>query len=182
MNIKMTTLFMTVIGMTQFVFAESPAPVPKTGQMVSCRTGDDGDLGAGVAWPNPRFTDLGDGTVRDNLTGLEWIRAPQALFGNLSAMNWNVAVNFCNNLVYAGHFDWRVPSHKELISLVDYGAYNPILPAGHPFVGIQSSFYWSGTSSAVNAGYAWGVDIGDGRVYGNVKASTFYVWPVRNGR
>ena len=28
----------------------------------------------GVPWPNPRFTDNGDGTVTDNLTGLIWLK------------------------------------------------------------------------------------------------------------
>ena len=56
--------------------------LPKTGQakcydsdgaLVSCAgTGQDGELQQGAAWPEPRFTNLGDGTVRDNLTGLIW--------------------------------------------------------------------------------------------------------------
>lgn len=66
----------------------SPAPVPKTGQTlcydpecigpclaVPCPgTGQDGELQKGVAWPVPRFTDNGNGTVTDNLTGLIWLK------------------------------------------------------------------------------------------------------------
>jgi hypothetical protein len=33
----------------------------------------DGEIRAGVAWPTPRFTDNGDGTATDNLTGLTWL-------------------------------------------------------------------------------------------------------------
>ena len=51
-----------------------PAMVPKTGQTTGYATGDDGALQKGVAWPNPRFTDNGDGTVTDNLTGLIWLK------------------------------------------------------------------------------------------------------------
>ncbi|HBI15919.1 MAG TPA: hypothetical protein DDY20_10470 [Desulfobulbaceae bacterium] len=61
----------------------SPAPVAKTGQSscydsdgdsISCAdSGQDGELQKGVAWPVPRFTDKGDGTVADNLTGLIWL-------------------------------------------------------------------------------------------------------------
>jgi hypothetical protein len=49
-----------------------PAPVPKTGQTTSYAIGDDGDLERGVEKPplKDRFTDNGDGTVLDNLTGL----------------------------------------------------------------------------------------------------------------
>jgi len=56
------------------------APVGKTGQAtcynaagegIDCAgTGQDGSLRAGVGWPDPRFTDNGDGTVTDRLTGL----------------------------------------------------------------------------------------------------------------
>lgn len=46
------------------------ARVAKTGQTTSYATADDGNLVKGLAWPNPRFTDNGDGTV----TG--WARPP----------------------------------------------------------------------------------------------------------
>ena len=49
------------------------ALVPATGQTDSVAAGDDGDLQKGVPWPDPRFTDNGDGTVTDHLTGLIWL-------------------------------------------------------------------------------------------------------------
>ncbi|MEI8206741.1 MAG: DUF1566 domain-containing protein [Kiritimatiellales bacterium] len=155
-------------------------PVAKTGQTTSYRTGDDGDLEPGVARPNPRFTNLSDGTVADNLTGLEWAQAPHTLSGNSGATNWNAAVDFCNNLVYAGHSDWRLPSRKELMSLVDYGRYFPTLTTGYPFTGVQTYGYWSGTSSASNTGFAWYVDMYYGSVESLGKAAhAYFVWPVR---
>ncbi len=51
-----------------------PAPVPKTGQATSYRTGDDGTHQAGIASPSPRFVDHGNGTVTDKLTGLIWLK------------------------------------------------------------------------------------------------------------
>jgi hypothetical protein len=97
-------------------------------------------------------------------------------------MNWNAAVDFCNNLIYSGHSDWRLPSRKELMSLVDYGRYSPALPAGHPFAGVQSNYYWSGTSRARNTGYAWVVGMGNGYVGYYDKTGSYYVWPVRGGQ
>jgi len=45
-----------------------------SGGSITCAdTGQDGDIQAGVALPDPRFTDNGDGTVTDNLTGLIWL-------------------------------------------------------------------------------------------------------------
>ncbi len=55
--------------------------VPRTGQTISYAAGDDGDLQKEVAWPKPRFTDLGDGTVTDNLTGLIWTKNAQQIQG-----------------------------------------------------------------------------------------------------
>ncbi len=80
-------------------------------------TGDDGDLGKGIAWPRPRFTDNGNGTVTDNLTGLIWLKNANC-FG-LRA--WNDAVSDCNGLnsgecglsddSNAG--DWRLPNQER---------------------------------------------------------------------
>jgi hypothetical protein len=173
---------MVIGGITQLVLAEAPSPVPKTGQTISYWAGDDGDLEHGVAWPNPRFTDISSGTVKDNLTGLEWVKAPHLLAGNSSYMNWNSAVDFCNSLVYADHSDWRLPSRKELMSLVDCGRYYSALPAGHPFVGVQD-IYWSGTSRASYTLSAWFVSMNHGVVGVSIKSSTDYcVWPVRGGQ
>jgi len=59
------------------------AQLPQTGQttcydssgtVISCTgTGQDGEIQAGVAWPDPRFTVSGD-CVSDNLTGLMWAK------------------------------------------------------------------------------------------------------------
>jgi hypothetical protein len=45
------------------------------GSPISCaETGQDGEIQAGVALPTPRFMDRGNGTVRDQLTGLLWLK------------------------------------------------------------------------------------------------------------
>jgi hypothetical protein len=60
------------------------ARVPRTGQttcldaagsQINCTgTGQDGAIQAGVPSPNPRFSDTNDGTVKDNLTNLIWLK------------------------------------------------------------------------------------------------------------
>jgi hypothetical protein len=165
------------------------APVPKTGQTTSYRIWDDGYLKTGVALPNPRFTVLTNGTavtVVDNLTGLEWVKSPHSLSGNSGVMNWNSAIDFCNILVYAGSSDWRLPSRKELMSLVDYGRYSPALPAMHPFH-VQNTAYLSGTSYAYVTNYVcfvvmFFVDMFYGCVGSTDKTNRYYVWPVRGGQ
>ncbi len=165
--------------------------IPKTGQTISYRDDDDGDLQPGTAWPEPRFTTLTNGadiTVLDNLTGLEWVQAPHSLSGNSERMVWTNALDFCNALSFAGYDDWRLPSCKELLSLVDYGRYNPPLPSGHPFSGVKtynglaSSHYWSSTSYAWygRTHLAWDVQMSDGYMILSAKTEINYVWSVRS--
>ncbi len=101
----------------------------------------------------------------------------------MKKLNFNNSVDFCRELEFAGHSDWRLPSRKELESLIDDTQYNPALSEGHPFLNVQSSWYWSSCTDAFNTFFAWYVSLGDGGVngYGH-KANDFYVWPVRGGQ
>jgi len=157
------------------------AGVPKTGQTTSYRTGDDGDLEKGVAWPDPRFTDHGNGTVTDNLTGLMWTKNANLPGGS----TWNDAIDYCNAMNAGagtyGYNDWRLPNVRELQSLIDYSRWSPALPSGHPFTGVQPYSYWS--SSSADLSYeAWFVYLPLGRVDHDNNADEYYVWPVRAGQ
>lgn len=158
------------------------AGVPRTGQTTSYRTGDDGDLQRGVAWPDPRFTDNEDGTVTDNLTGLMWVKEPHSLDGNSGAMTWDDAIDFCNNLTFAGHADLWLPNVRELQSLIDYGRYYLTLPSGHPFTGVQMANYWSSSTVEDYWNHAWFVNLYDGVVSDYGKGVTTRLWPVRAGQ
>ena len=129
-----------------------------------------------------RFTDLSDGTVRDTLTKLEWVKEPQALPGNSGTMSWKSATDSCSSLGFAGHSDWRLPSRNELESLVNCVSGNSALPDGSPFVGVKRVSYWSSTSGAFNTDYAWLVNMSNGYVNPNDKTYSYYVWPVRGGQ
>jgi hypothetical protein len=150
-------------------------------------------LQKGVAWPSPRFTDNGDGTVKDNLTGLIWLQDANCD----GVMAWSNALAHANGL-YDGCSDcggadddcglsddssagdWRLPNVKELQSLIDFGEYNPVLPSGHPFTGVQSSDYWSSTTNADITSTAWRVYMSDGSAVSDDKSSGYFVWPVRD--
>jgi hypothetical protein len=151
--------------------------LPKTGQIVGYASGDDGDLEQGVAWPSPRFTDHGNRTVTDNLTGLMWTKYAR------SDKKWQEALDYCNSLTQAGYTDWRLPNINELHSLTDYSRCNPALPSGHPFTNVQGHIYWSSTTSASVPDSAWIVDMWDGSVNHYNKSDDYrYVWPVRGGQ
>jgi len=173
-----------------------PAPVPKTGQTQSYGDRDDGDLQRGVAWPDPRFTDKGNGTVTDNLTGLVWLKngnCIQFFSGDSTGKNdrtWAGALTAANNLAngYCGLSDgsvagdWHLPNLRELQSLIDYRKFIIALPDGHPFTNTVSSWYWSSNTYADWASDAWRVLFLDGQVSYVAKSSSSYVRAVRAGQ
>jgi hypothetical protein len=166
------------------------APVPKSGQTTPYATGDDGTLRKGVASPTPRFTDNGNGTVTDNLTGLVWMKnASNVGAVGFGLKTWADALTAANSLKSgdAGlsdgskEGDWRLPNVRELQSLIDYGHLDPAIPAVHPFTGVQSWYYWSSTTYVDGTLNAWDVGFNDGGVFRNSKTSSYYVWCVRGG-
>ena len=66
--------------------------------------------------------------------------------------------------------------------MVDYGESSPALPLGHPFTSVQSSFYWSSSSSVSGPSSAWYVSMVSGSNLVNNKAGSAFVWPVRGGQ
>ncbi len=58
------------------------------------------------------YVDNGDGTVTDNVTGLMWQKTPG------DKMNYDQALAGANSSNLAGYDDWRVPTIKELYSLI----------------------------------------------------------------
>jgi len=144
-----------------------------TGQMVSYAAADDAASAQGVPWPGTRFSDNGDGTVTDQLTGLVWLKNA-ACFAPAS---WANAVTDANQLAsgQCGLTDgsaagqWRLPNLIELESLIDAAASAPAVSG--PFANVPataagsvywtSTPYWSGEGAAT--GSAWAIRLSDGR-------------------
>lgn len=61
------------------------------------------------------FVDNGDNTITDNATGLMWMKDDSG-----KGMTWQEALEYAEGKVFAGYIDWRLPSVKELQSIVDY--------------------------------------------------------------
>lgn len=154
-----------------------------SGNVISCvGTGQDGAYNI-----NPMsFTDNGDGTVTDNNTGLMWQKCSvgqnndSTCSGTLSVIYWYKASgtynweynptsqNVCGSLNLGGYSDWRLPSQKELMTIVDYEipypgptintTYFPNTPST-----AGSSNYWSSTTYANFSGtMAWLMDFNNG--------------------
>ncbi|MBF0437342.1 MAG: DUF1566 domain-containing protein [Magnetococcales bacterium] len=157
--------------------------IPKTGQTTSYAVGDDGALQKGVAWPDPRFTDNGNGTITDNLTGLIWLKNANC-FGT---QTWTNALASANALASGscGLTDgsetgaWRLPNLRELRSLSDYGYSQLIVRPDLPFTGMQPDFYWSSTTSDNDTSSAFYGFIEGGSGYYRPKTNAYQVLPVK---
>lgn len=166
--------------------------LPATGQQLSYAAGDDFSSQKGVPWmASTRFTDNGDGTVTDTLTGLIWLEDA----GCLGAAFWSDGVAAVNQLGSGtcGLSDgsvagaWRMPNIVELESLIDVSDADPALSTGNPFSNVSLGIYWTSTSYYGGVGgsdKAWTIRLSDGRFMNdttsNVKASaTNAIWAVK---
>lgn len=119
------------------------------------------------------FTDNGDGSILDHLTGLVWQKNPPA-----TALTWEQALTAAENLTLAGHDDWRLPNIKELFSIHDPTRTNP---AASPLFGLPSiAKYWSSTSIPGQQGVkAWYFDTRFGITTYDLKTVSYPVMAVR---
>jgi hypothetical protein len=66
----------------------------------------------------PSYTDNGNGTVTDNVTGLTWSQATDS-----NKVSLVEAEAIAAKMTLGGHSDWRVPDIKEMYSLIDFDGY-----------------------------------------------------------
>ncbi len=146
-----------------------------------------------------RFTDRGDGTVRDNDSGLIWLKDATA-FRGVFTRNWSNAMAAAEELD-DGDFewltdgsaagDWRLPTKTEWEAFVDMGYSYPALcnaagtakwTEGDPFLNVQThGKYWSRTCTyPCSAGSSYVVLMGTGLLWSHLHAWMADVWPVRS--
>jgi hypothetical protein len=153
-----------------------------------------------------RYTDNGDGTVTDNLTGLVWEKKTNLdgvpnggdLHDADNTYTWSTGspyaedgtafTTFLSGLNtgagFAGSKGWRLPTYVELLTI--------LLPEEYPcstqpcidtptFGPTQSDYYWSSTLNFTAAEIAWEVYFTDGIAYNADKILPSYVRAVRGG-
>ena len=134
----------------------------------------------------PSYTDNGNGTITDNVTGLMWQKAVS------EKINFDEALAGADAFSLAGYDDWRLPTIKELYSLILFSGVDPSGWQGSdidlltPFIDttyfefeygdesagerIIDAQYWSSTvyvSTTMNGDEtAFGVNFADGRIKG----------------
>ncbi|WP_200154164.1 InlB B-repeat-containing protein, partial [Chromatium okenii] len=132
------------------------------------------------------FVDNGDGTVSQTNTGLMWAKCSEGqsvtdCTGTASTKTWSEALTVANNSNLGGYSDWRLPNAKELQALVDYSRFTTTIDTSY-FPNTPSSWFWSGSPSAVSANYAWGVYFNNGNASNNYRYNDDHVRLVRGGQ
>jgi len=160
----------------------------------------------------PNYTNNGNGTITDNVTGLVW----QKKFSD--KLSWNEAVSYANSSNLGGYSDWRIPTIKELYSLIDFsgvtgsstkgagGVTGSLVPSNaKPYIDTSYfDFEYSPTNRYIDAQYwtqtdyvsttmngaktFFGVNFADGRIKGYPKfnkgkgSTSFYLKLVRGNK
>ena len=115
--------------------------------------------------------------VYDSETNLTWSRKPL----ECGAVNWKDALTAASNYRLFGKDDWRAPTVKERVSIVDYAQFGPAL---YPeFDAGGASWEWTSTVDAESpSDYAWVVYLHGGFVLRGGQTYHGYVRAVRAGQ
>ncbi len=92
--------------------------------------------------------------------------------------DWMLANKHCKELSLANKNDWRLPTVKELYSIVDEKSFEPSI--NKKFKNTTNNYYWSKSEFASDENYAWYVYFGTGSMNRNIKSSDFFVRCVRD--
>lgn len=94
----------------------------------------------------PDLVDNGDGTITEKITNIMWAQR-----ASKEKITWEEAIQYCEDLQFASHKDWKLPGNKELTSLVDLTKQKPAIDTRFfPDVDYKS-FYWSRTPETRDA-------------------------------
>jgi hypothetical protein len=134
------------------------------------------------------LTNNGNGTVTDNVTGLIW-----AGDDSMTVINWFYASgttdadinptgrDYCGDLKVVGATDWRLPSKKELATLLDYSVpYPGPLSNSLFFPSMKPAGYWTSTTDPDSDGLmAQNADFSSGVIGGDLKTQFKFARCVR---
>ncbi len=117
---------------------------------------------------------VGPDTVIDLVTGLTWERVVDP-----GSYVWSGAQTYCTNLKKGGFTTgWRLPTRVELISILDYGSFQPAIDTD-TFTAAPADYFWSASPYNGSAGIYWMVDFFGGGVSGDAVSNAYRVRCVR---
>ena len=144
-----------------------------------------GTLVANTSSANPSGSPSTDwACTKDNHTNLIWS------LQTVSGVTWADATSTAGGSPIAAHngasrcgfaTDWRVPTRRELLSIVHHGAYSPAIDGAY-FPSTVNYWYWTNDFYAPDPALAWGVGFYNGFAYALDKPYTYHVRLVRSGQ
>jgi len=96
-------------------YADSGAVITPVPAASSVYYGEDGEIYGNQTG----YTNNGDGTITDLNTGLMWVQARGS-----NQVTWATAVSNAATCAVGGYTDWRMPTIKELYSLIEFTGQN----------------------------------------------------------
>lgn len=135
--------------------------LPDTGQTGSHTNtfGEDNDYNINV----PSYTNNGNSTITDNITGLMW---QQADGGEMTIEN---AIIYADNLVLGGFSDWRLPTPIESFSILNHQNNNPAMSS--IFTTSTAEYWWTNKYQVGDVTKVWCTNAGGG-IGNHPKAET----------
>lgn len=138
-------------------------------------------LACSTAAPAAPFSLSPDGAeVTDHATGLIWRRCREGRSGN-SCTGGSPDTKFSHEAALAyvrNQPGWRLPTVKELASIVDRDRFEPALDPAFPLP-YREFYFWTSTPYVGVAGHAWFVEFGEGTINGSPRQLAFYIRLVR---
>ena len=107
----------------------------------------------------------------DPETDLEWQNESPG------RMTWAEALAYADSLSLNGKADWRLPTCKELETLLDRTSYRPVMRTEVPFRDTLS--YWSSTTFGRDKNSAWIVMFDGAYVLSYYKTNAYHIRCVR---
>ena len=157
---------------------KSMSKLPDTGQTGDFTTtfGEDVDYTINA----PSFTNNGNGTITDNVTGLMW---QQTDGGEMTVES---AATYVTALRLNGYSDWRLPTAHEGFSILNHQNNNPALNTTY-FTATAAEYWWTSDKQVGDANKIWCTNAGGG-IGNHPKSETvsaggvkkFHVRAVRN--
>lgn len=130
--------------------------------------------------------------VVDNVTGLIWQGCAAGLAGadcevdenpypaGASVFNYRQALAYCEDLVWRGRTDWRLPDPYELYSILDFGRGQPFIDTD-AFPRTPMTGFWSSSSSEDNPSLSWDISFNQRDTSASYKDQERRVRCVRGG-
>lgn len=107
---------------------------------------------------------------KDRLTNMMWAK------NDATTRTWETAITYCENLIYGGYFDWRLPTQKDLMQAYTNGIWSQKASAA---LNLSSSVYWSSSTLSFDSSNAWVVHPDYGYTGYNPKSGSYLAVCVR---